>query len=88
MWQYVHPERAVYIRLHYLLWHICSKQELWKEKQPLLANCSETTFVSRQRIGKHVYVAMDTHATMEVLLEQVFPTRSVQSGYNEDNWGN
>jgi hypothetical protein len=32
-----------------LLWHICSKQELWSQRQPLLANGSETTFVSRQR---------------------------------------
>jgi hypothetical protein len=34
------------------------------EKQPLLANGSETTFVSRQRLG--------THATIKVLLETVF----------------
>jgi hypothetical protein len=38
------------------------------EKQPLLGNGSETTFVSRQRLGKHVPAAMDTHATIEVLL--------------------
>jgi hypothetical protein len=37
------------------------------EKQPLLANDSEITFVSRQRLGKHVPAAMDTHATIEVL---------------------
>jgi hypothetical protein len=42
------------------------------EKQPLLANGSETTFVSRQRLCKHVPSAMDTHATVEVLLETVF----------------
>jgi hypothetical protein len=34
-------------------------------KQPLLAKCSETTFVSRQRLSKHVPAAMDTHATEE-----------------------
>jgi hypothetical protein len=38
------------------------------EKQPLLANGSETTFVSGQRLGKHVPAATDTHATIEVLL--------------------
>jgi hypothetical protein len=27
------------------------------EKQPLLANGSETTFVSRQRLGKHIPAA-------------------------------
>jgi hypothetical protein len=46
------------------------------EKQPLLANGSETTFVSTQRLGKHIAVATDMHATIEVLLETVFSTRS------------
>jgi hypothetical protein len=58
------------------------------EKQPLLANESETTFVSRQWVSKHVPVATDTHATIEALLETVFSTWSVQMGYMEDNWGN
>jgi hypothetical protein len=31
---------------------------------------------------------MDTHATIEVLLELVFSTRSVQKDYKEDKWGN
>jgi hypothetical protein len=56
------------------------------EKQPLLANGSETTFASRQRLGKHVPAATDTHATIDALLETVFSTRSVQSGYKEENW--
>jgi hypothetical protein len=29
---------------------------------------------------------MDTHATIEVLLETVVSTRSVQKGCKEDNW--
>jgi hypothetical protein len=58
------------------------------EKQPLLASGSKTTFISRQRLGKHVHAVTDTHATIEVLLETVFPTRSVERGYKEDNWGN
>jgi hypothetical protein len=58
------------------------------EKHPLLANGSETAFVSRQRLGKHVPAAMDTHATVEVLLETVFSTRSVQKSYKEGNWCN
>jgi hypothetical protein len=41
--------------------------------------------VSRQRLGKHVPAATDTHATIEVLLEIVFPTRSMQRGYKEEN---
>jgi hypothetical protein len=58
------------------------------EKQPLLANGSETTVVSRQRIGKHFPAATDTHATIEVLLERVFSTLSVQRSYKEDSCGN
>jgi hypothetical protein len=57
------------------------------EKQPLLANGSETTFVSRQRLGKHVPAVTDKHVTIEVLLETVFCARSVKSGYKKDNWG-
>jgi hypothetical protein len=33
--------------------------------------------VSRQQLGKHVPEVTDTHATVEVLLETVFSTRSV-----------
>jgi hypothetical protein len=58
------------------------------EKQPSLENCSETKFVSRQRLGKHVPKVTDTHATIEVLLETVFYIRSLQRGYKEVNWGN
>jgi hypothetical protein len=43
--------------------------------------------VSRQRIGKYVPKAMNTHTTVELLLETVFFTRCVQSGYKKDNWG-
>jgi hypothetical protein len=56
------------------------------EKQPLLANGSETTAVSKERFGKHFPEATDTYATIEVLLERVFSTRSVQRGYKEDSW--
>jgi hypothetical protein len=41
--------------------------------------------VSRQLIGKHIPAATNAHATMELLLETVFSTRSVQRGYKEDN---
>jgi hypothetical protein len=42
------------------------------EKQTLLANGSETTFGSRQRLGKHVPAATDTHATIGVLWKRCF----------------
>jgi hypothetical protein len=50
------------------------------EQQPLLANGSEITFVSRQRLGKHVPPTTDKHATIDVLLETVFFTRFMQRG--------
>jgi hypothetical protein len=43
--------------------------------------------LSRQRIGKYVPAATNTHTTIELLLETVFYTWSVQSGYKEDNSG-
>jgi hypothetical protein len=58
------------------------------EKESLLVNGSETTFVSRQRLCKHVCASTDTHATKEMQLETVFSTRSVQRGYKEENSGN
>jgi hypothetical protein len=67
--------------------YLLKERTVEPEKQPLLANVSETTFVSRQRLGKHVPAATDTHATIEVLLG-VFSTRFVQRGYKEDSWGN
>jgi hypothetical protein len=39
------------------------------EKQPLLANGSEQTFVSGQRLNKQFSMATNTHATIELLLE-------------------
>jgi hypothetical protein len=56
--------------------------------EALLANGSEKTFVCRKRLGKHFPATTDMHATVEVLLETMFPTRSVQRGYKENNWGN
>jgi hypothetical protein len=84
-----------------ILCHICSKQELWSQRNsPLLANGSEkhsfkgkgrqtdngTTSVTRQqilnkqkltaaareRLGKHVPAATDTHATIDVPFETGF----------------
>jgi hypothetical protein len=68
--------------------YLLKAKTLEPEKQPLLANGLETTFVSRQRLGKHVPAATDMHATIEVLLEMVLSTRSVQRSYKEDTWGN
>jgi hypothetical protein len=43
--------------------------------------------ISRQRIGKHIPAATNMHATMKLLLDTVFSTRSVQGSYKEDKWG-
>jgi hypothetical protein len=40
--------------------------------------------VSKQQLDKHIPVAMDTHATIEVLLEMVFTTWSRQRGYKDN----
>jgi hypothetical protein len=58
------------------------------EKQPMLENGFETIFVCRQRLGKHIPAATDTYGTIEVLLEIIFSTRSVQWGCTEDKWVN
>jgi hypothetical protein len=58
------------------------------EKQPVVASGSGTTFVSRQRLGKHLPAARDTHAKIDVLLETGSSTQSEQRGYNEGKWGN
>jgi hypothetical protein len=50
------------------------------EKQPLVANGSETTFLSRQRLDKHYPAATDTHAQE---MEMVFSTQSLQRGYRK-----
>jgi hypothetical protein len=42
--------------------------------------------VSRQRIGKPVPAVTNMSITIELLLEMMFSTQSVQSGYKEDNW--
>jgi hypothetical protein len=57
-------------------------------EQSLIANGSETTVVSRQLLGKYVPAATNTHATIGVVLETVFSTRSVKEGYKKDNWSN
>jgi hypothetical protein len=42
--------------------------------------------VSRQRIRKHFPAATNTYATIELLLETMFSTLSVQRDYNEGIW--
>jgi hypothetical protein len=51
----------------------------------LINNISGRRDVSRQRLGKHVPAATETHGIIEVLLEKVSSTRSVQRSYKEDN---
>jgi hypothetical protein len=67
-----------------ILTYLLKANTVEPEKQLFLANGSETVFISKQRLGKHVPAATDTHA-IEVLLETVVSTQSVQRGYKEDN---
>jgi hypothetical protein len=67
--------------------YLLTLRTLEPEKQSLLTNGSVTTFVTRQRLGKHVPAARDTYATIEVLSETVLSTRSLQRGYKEEKWG-
>jgi hypothetical protein len=67
--------------------HFLKARTVEPEKQLLFASGSESTFVSTQRLGKHVDTATDTHITIEVLLETAFSTLSVQRGYEDfENW--
>jgi hypothetical protein len=56
----------------YIVPYLLKARIVEPEKQPLLANGSETTFVSMQQLGKHVPAATDTHTTIKILLETVF----------------
>jgi hypothetical protein len=42
--------------------------------------------IARQRLGKHIAVATDTHSAIEELLESVFSVWPVPRPYNEDQW--
>jgi hypothetical protein len=63
--------------LFHIVAYLLKARAVEPEKQPLLGNGSETTFVSRRQLGKHISAAMDMHATTEGLLETVFSTWSV-----------
>jgi hypothetical protein len=45
-------------------------------------------YIARQRLGKQVFVTMDTQATLEELLGTMFSVRSVQNGNKRElvNW--
>jgi hypothetical protein len=47
--------------------------------------CYATRFQTTDH--KHVPVAMNINTTIELLLETMFSTQSVQIGYKKDNWG-
>jgi hypothetical protein len=56
----------------YIVAYLLKTRTVEPEKQPLLATGSETTFVSRQRHGKHVPAASDTHTTKRYVGNGVF----------------
>jgi hypothetical protein len=66
------------------------------EIQPLLANGSETTFLSKKLLGKHILEATDAYATIEVLLKTMFllgpckgaMRKTIWNYWVLDFWGN
>jgi hypothetical protein len=63
------PIAVIYTLVHY-------------RKQIYIVACRA---VARQQLSKHVPAAMDMHATIDILLETVFYTQSMQRGYKVDN---
>jgi hypothetical protein len=58
------------------------------KEQSLPANGSEATFISMQRLGKHVAAATDMYATMVVRFETVFSNWSACKGVIRRQLGN
>jgi hypothetical protein len=56
----------------YIVTYFLKARTVEPEKQLLLANVSETAFVSRQRLRKHVSAATDTHAKRRTVGNGVF----------------
>jgi hypothetical protein len=65
------------------LWHICSKQELWSQRNSC---CYRTALKQHSFLGNGSIKDMD--ATIEVPLETKLSTRSVLRGYKDDKWSN
>jgi hypothetical protein len=65
----------------YIVAYLLKVKFVAPEKQQLLSDGSEATFVSKERFGRHVPAVTDTLAIIEVLLETAFSTLSVQNGY-------
>jgi hypothetical protein len=60
----------------FIMWHICSKQELWSQQRQLSP--------ARQWLSiRHLMAATDTCATIEKLLEGVLSVPSVPRLHNE-----
>jgi hypothetical protein len=56
----------------YIVTYLLKAMTVEPGKQPLLANVSETIFVSRQRLGKQVPAATATHAIIMYFWKRCF----------------
>jgi hypothetical protein len=56
----------------YIVAYVLKARTVEPYKQPLLANGYETSFVSRQMLGKHIPAATNTHETIEILWKRYF----------------
>jgi hypothetical protein len=74
------------MKIKHIVAYLLKARNAEPEKQTLLVNDSETTFVSKQRPGEDDPAATNTHATIEALLETVLllsPCKGVVSKNNE-----
>jgi hypothetical protein len=66
--------------IEYTIYFICRTSSIFylcMHIQKARSSEPEETAVARERLGKHVPAAMDTHAAIEKSLETVFSVRSV-----------
>jgi hypothetical protein len=75
------------MKMHHLFSPTCFEPQfiIRGDVQRAVVNIVACRAVSRQGLGKHVPPVADTHAAIEILLEAVFYTRSVQGDCKEDN---
>jgi hypothetical protein len=83
--------KTVKFRCFSLLHFSASYEGIFQRVKSLLSTDREITKytipVSRQRRGIHVLTTTNRLASIEVLFETGFSTRSVLRSYKEDNWG-
>jgi hypothetical protein len=83
-----HQGNIILIILLRIVVYLLKERTVELEKQPLLANGSETTFVFRQREGsqRNRFSQQESARNSRDTVETVFLRWSVLRDYNEENW--